>query len=221
MTADWKKYWNPETDESCIRGIQHVPFLNDSLLWIQAGKRLLDIGCGVGDLVFAFRKEGRVAEGITYLPDEIEFAKKQLGIDLKLGDMHDLPFEDNSFDTVVLWDSLEHAQSAYIALCEARRVTEQHGRGLIFIPGHVWQLAPYHILLPTQAQMAQLLWLSGWTLYRTIDLSNTSNPIQKDMAVYWIVNEGHVRQIKTHDYSKPRDYALETKAAGNLVGKTA
>jgi SAM-dependent methyltransferase len=216
MNTDWKKYWNPETtDEPCVRGLEHIPFLKDSLLWIRKGKRLLDIGCGVGDLVFAWRKGGAMAEGITYLPDEVAFAKQQLGMDITLGDMHDIPFPNAHFDTIVMWDSLEHAQSAYIALCEARRVTAPQGRGLIFVPGHIWEHEPYHILLPTMAQMSQLLWLSGWTLYRSIDLTKQG---QNNMAVYYVINEGHTRQIKTHDNHQPKNYALETAAAANLVG---
>ena len=145
-------------------------------------------------------------------------AKKEMDLDLTVGDMHDLPYEDGQFDGIVMWDSLEHAVSPYIALCEARRVTRKNGRGLIFIPGDQWRTEQYHIILPTQWQMSHLLWLSGWTLYRMIDLSNgdPKNP-QRDMAAYCIVNEGHQRDTKLKYHIVPNSEIIDRiRYAGNL-----
>jgi len=58
--------------------------------------RILDLGCGCGELVRVLREKGCVAFGI----DVSEYAVANSHGNVLLGDVRDLPFKDNSFDVV-------------------------------------------------------------------------------------------------------------------------
>ena len=178
MLVNLYRHWDPSIDKRSDRTIQNITGLNDNIDWIEDCYRVLDLGCGVGRLVAKLNKGNHSAVGITYNEDE-------LGVEecVMQGDMHNLEdFNDDSFDAIIIWDSLEHCISPLIALFEAARVTKPGGRGLIFMPGITWQGCGYHILCLTIKQMEHLLELSGWTVEEVVDMSDKD----PDMAVYKI-----------------------------------
>ncbi len=73
-----------------------------------AGARVMDLGCGVGQLLFALRSLGAVVEGVDPDPEAVEFARSALGLEgVRQGahaDVNDSP----RFDLVVLQDVVEH-----------------------------------------------------------------------------------------------------------------
>lgn len=122
--------------------------------WLNTCKNILDIGAGCGQTIDMFRKQGKTAIGITCNPKEILIAKQEYDIDLILSDMHDLPFEDNTFDGIIMWDVLEHSIAPFIALSEASRVLKTEGKMLIYMPDESWIDCSYHysVLYPKQIQ---------------------------------------------------------------------
>ncbi len=90
----------------------HVDFIKQ---WVKE-KKVLDVGAGDGCITHALG-----AKGIEYEPDGVKIAQEH-GADVIQGDAHDLPFEDNSFEAVVMIDSIEHLEDPIKALKEARRV---------------------------------------------------------------------------------------------------
>lgn len=78
-----------------------------------ASKRILDIGCGEGDLTRSLAREGAEVTGIDPHEGRIERARAKaagegatVAFEVGIGD--DLPFADGSFDVVVLSNSLHH-----------------------------------------------------------------------------------------------------------------
>jgi ubiquinone/menaquinone biosynthesis C-methylase UbiE len=75
-------------------------------------KTLLDIGCGYGWFeIFAEKKGVKKIIGVERNDDDLKAAKnyiKNSKIDFKVGDATRLPFKDNSFDTIVAWEVIEH-----------------------------------------------------------------------------------------------------------------
>ena len=64
---------------------------------------LLDIGCGTGKYGEALEKYGFIVTGIDKSPDQIQEAQKV--INALIGNVCQLPFEDNSYD-VYIWSKI-------------------------------------------------------------------------------------------------------------------
>ncbi len=87
-----------------------------------AGKRLLAYGC----YSLALRDRGYSCTAIDFDAAPVERARSQ-GVDARLVRVGDpIPFEDRSFDTVVLFETLEKVPDYRFVLSEARRVTRKN-----------------------------------------------------------------------------------------------
>jgi len=104
-----------------------------ALLRVQAGERVLDIGCGDGTHLLLLEGLGLDISGLDASPVMINRARERLGhrCTLKTGRAEDLPFEDNAFDVSVLIHTLEFLEDPVAALREAGRVT----RRAVFVGG--------------------------------------------------------------------------------------
>lgn len=95
-----------------------------------AGKNILDLGCATGDYCLALNKAGFSCVGAD--TNEL-YVKRALerGIDaVKVTDQ--LPFADKAFDTVIMFEVLEHAADPEKIILEAKRVAAR--RILITVP---------------------------------------------------------------------------------------
>lgn len=93
------------------------------------GGRVLDVGAAKGELVRALIQEGYDAFGLEYVPELIGYPERTIE-----GDMHKLPFEDGSFDTVVcMGNTLVHSDTPETVIAEFSRVLKKEGRLLIQI----------------------------------------------------------------------------------------
>jgi len=101
--------------------------------------RLLEIGCGAGRYLRAFQHYRPDLElhgcDISHIAlEEAEKANPNGSIDYKLGDALDLPYEDNSFDIVLLFDVFEHVTDVGKAADEVARVLKPGGVFHCFVP---------------------------------------------------------------------------------------
>lgn len=144
-----------ETKGSAISGLGARPynfqnFLNGAsfvyskitmLIELKRGKKVLDIGCGTGTLLFRLRQRygsGVLLCGIDPSEDMISIAQKrnkklQSQINFQLGVGEAIPFKNNSFDVVLSSLAMHHLPletKAQVAR-EARRVLKPDGRLLI------------------------------------------------------------------------------------------
>lgn len=101
--------------------------LISSLIHPMSGKRLLDIGCGTGLSLEPFVDMGMSLTGIDPSAYMLDKAVGRLGyrVDLHRGTAEDLPFDDNSFDTALLFFSLEFSNRPAKAIEEACRVARE------------------------------------------------------------------------------------------------
>lgn len=88
------------------------------------GWRVLDVGCGLGVHLSYLRERGLVCFGLEAGPVTARVAQQRLGpqVEVEVGDAHDLPYEDNSFDAVTLVNTLELVDRPAQVLAEAARV---------------------------------------------------------------------------------------------------
>jgi SAM-dependent methyltransferase len=110
-------------------------FFNQKIKEIAQEKEILDIGGG-----FRFQKGLAQYQGFfkncQYRTLDIE-PKYQPDI---VGDIHNLPIEDNSIDAIICKAVLEHVHSPEKAIDEIYRVLKKNGKCLVYLPF----LYPYH-----------------------------------------------------------------------------
>jgi SAM-dependent methyltransferase len=97
------------------------------------GRRILDVGCGLGMYVRRFRALGAEVYGVDVDPDKVTEASRDLP-NIQTAPAEILPFPDARFDVVLLHEVLEHVTDDRRAVAEALRVTDTSGRVLVFVP---------------------------------------------------------------------------------------
>ena len=101
------------------------------------GMRVLDAGCGRGEVLLACARRGARVAGIDYSQAAVEISRETLagvdGADVRRGDVARLPWPDGSFDRVLSGDVIEHLDPEHgeRALSELRRVLRPGGRLLV------------------------------------------------------------------------------------------
>ena len=96
-------------------------------------KRVLDVGCAKGSFVYAFRALGIEAFGVDVSEYAISCAPKILqpflsAVDL---DKERLPYNDNSFDFITFFGSIEYLRNHRRAIAEIERVMVNGGSLLL------------------------------------------------------------------------------------------
>lgn len=96
-------------------------------------KKILDVGCGMGDFLDFF--EGREIEtvGVDISSYALSKVRKRVNCDLYQLDVASqrLPFPNKSFDAVTVFDVVEHLKSAELLFSELYRVLKP--KGLVFL----------------------------------------------------------------------------------------
>ena len=95
--------------------------------------RLLDVGCGTGDLAAEFIRLGWRASGIEPSAAAAAHARAA-GVDAVAGTLADAPWEDGHFDAIVFNHSLEHVDDPAAALATAARLLRAGGLLAIAVP---------------------------------------------------------------------------------------
>ncbi|MBN1263814.1 MAG: methyltransferase domain-containing protein [Candidatus Pacebacteria bacterium] len=96
--------------------------------------RILDLGCGDGNVSQLYLKKGEVY-GLDISSEALKQAKKR-GIKTRQGDLNQskLPYSSNFFQAVILTDVLEHLIDPVKTLKETRRVLKKGGRLILTVP---------------------------------------------------------------------------------------
>lgn len=108
------------------------------------GKRVLDVGCGMGMYTQAFLRYTSEVYGI-----EIEYSRaleakeRALGVVQAVGEA--LPFVDSSFDVAFSHEVLEHVQDDRRCATEIVRVVRPGGHIVIFVPNRLYPFETHGI----------------------------------------------------------------------------
>lgn len=102
------------------------------------GSMVLDAACGEGYGSYLMKRWGAVhVEGVDISDEAIESAKKNFitdGLHYLQHDISQLPYDNESFDLVVSFETIEHLDEAACFLKEIRRVLKPNGVVLISCP---------------------------------------------------------------------------------------
>src|SRR4051812_27178060 len=117
----------------------------DTLRPVVAGGKVLDVGCGVGQVVARMQSAGFESYGVDVSEPNIERAKTVCSR-CQLYDGKTLPFADQYFDSVGALNVLEHVEQPEEFLRELVRVTKVGGRVLVSSPNffRVFGFRDYH-----------------------------------------------------------------------------
>jgi SAM-dependent methyltransferase len=108
----------------------------DRILEPNGQTRVLDIGCGAGNMFHHLARYGPVV-GVDNNPKPLAVARER-GYDVREGHAEDLPFEDDAFGLVTLLDTVEHCEDDMAILRESHRVCAPGGRLVVTVPAFMW-----------------------------------------------------------------------------------
>jgi SAM-dependent methyltransferase len=99
---------------------------------VQAGQRVLDVGCGTGVVAITARRRGAVVTGIALTPELLKRAHENaavcnVDIEWHEGDVESLPFGDGAFDIVLSQFGHMFAPRPDVATREMLRVLKPGG----------------------------------------------------------------------------------------------
>jgi SAM-dependent methyltransferase len=113
--APYLDFWSP------ITARVFEPLLDAA--GVGQGTRLLDVGCGPGELASSATAQGAIPTGIDIAPAMVDLARERHpDLDFQVGSAEELPFEDGSFDAVVANFVLLHLGRPETAIGEWVRV---------------------------------------------------------------------------------------------------
>ncbi len=110
------------------------------------GKRVLDVGCGIGAYLGQFLRLTPRAYGVEIDMERLARARQQApGVLQAVAEA--LPFRAGTFDMVFLHEVLEHVQDDAQALREACRVLRQGGRIVVYVPNRLYPMETHGFYL--------------------------------------------------------------------------
>jgi len=104
------------------------------------GKDVLEVACGAGQGLGYLAKKARRVVGGDCTENMVKYAKEyyQERVEVQFLDAHELPFENNSFDVVILFEAIYYLTQPEKFLDECRRVLREDGVVLICLPNKDW-----------------------------------------------------------------------------------
>ena len=176
--------------------------------------KVLDFGCGKGQMVGALLQRGFDAYGcdikVYWSGEQTSTAERLRTISLN---PYRLPFDGKSFDVVVSTSVLEHAQNTEELFREIHKVLRPGGYSMHFYPGKWYLPCEPHIYVPLVNFFwphCPKWWLALWALF------GVRNEFQKGLARKTVVNMNHQFCKEGICYLTNRQYRrLSLKIFGN------
>jgi SAM-dependent methyltransferase len=125
------------------------------------GRRILDVGCGLGMYVTRFREFSDEVFGVDIDEEKVEIASKTLP-NIVEAPAESLPFPDEYFDVILLHEVIEHVESDRQTIREAVRCLRPGGEVVIFAPNRLYPFETHGFFLGKRF-VFRLLPLINWT----------------------------------------------------------
>jgi len=151
-------------EEKNQRMLTQIGIVRDLGYNLDQNSVILDLGCGNGNLVNEYRKNGYQAYGCDFEfndgPNVVYLQEK--GIIRKINTaIYKLPFEDNSIDFLTSEQVFEHVMDYSTTLSEIKRVLKPNGFSLHFFPSRYKVIEP-HVYVPFASINQKYYWLLIW-----------------------------------------------------------
>ncbi len=188
-------WWRSGSEGGAARrmeGAYRSAVLRDHIRFVTAAlgpppAKLLDLGCGSGDLIAAISRRGYWCAGMDYSLPALKAAQSQ-GLPAVLADYHDAPFRPGSFDAVSMFHFLEHVADPACAIDFARDALRPGGSLIVQVPnadslqravfGARWSGLdpPRHLIDFRRRDLEQLIEGRGFRIGRRKHFSLRDNP---------------------------------------------
>jgi SAM-dependent methyltransferase len=158
VSRHWDQTASSGYEEFNARTVSYGRRFTDAIEMIEAlpeahiprGGRLIDVGCGTGNGLLIFHETFGVAGvGVDVSSGMLGIAQAKLTdrglpIELHCLDGQNLPFDDDTFDSGVSFEVLEHTPDPARLLAELARVVKPGGTVVVTTPNTLWE--PVHWL---------------------------------------------------------------------------
>jgi len=153
------------------------------------GSRILDVGCGQGDMMLLLKEAGYAAFGVENAPRAVRVAREGRGLTVHLGNLEDVPQEKGSFDALAFFHVLEHLPDPLRTLRQAQGFLKQEGWLLIqspniesaqfkrFGPRWLHLSLPQHFYHFSPETLGKMLGKAGFRVVEVGHLSLRMNPM--------------------------------------------
>jgi len=102
------------------------------------GSRVLDVGCGLGDLLHSLKECTGVGLDVSERMIELATAKHP-GLDLRVADVEHDPLPEGPFDVIILSDVVGHLDDVELALDRVRPLLSHTGRLIVTYYNFIWE----------------------------------------------------------------------------------
>jgi SAM-dependent methyltransferase len=138
-------------------------------------RQLLDLGCWVGFLLAEARERGWETVGIEPSQFASAYARDELGLDVRTGDLLSAPLPLHHYDAIVMGDVIEHLPRPGEALDRLAELLRPGGVAWMALPDagslvarglgkRWWSVIPTHVQFFTRDSIRTLLEAHGWTV---------------------------------------------------------
>jgi len=132
--------------------------------------RLLDVGCGAGNMIHHLSHYGQV-KGLEIDPRPVKVARER-GYDVDLFDVtQPMPFDPGTFDAVTALDVVEHNEDDLAIFADSYRILKPGGHIIITVPALMWLWSHNddinaHVRRYSATELGQKLEQTGFTVRR-------------------------------------------------------
>jgi ubiquinone/menaquinone biosynthesis C-methylase UbiE len=129
-----------------------------------AGRRLLEVGCGIGTDLVRFARGGAIVTGVDLSSTAIDLARRNFELHgvtaarLEVANAEALPFADASFDVVYGHGVIQYTADPAALVRECHRVLRPGGRGIFMVYNRI-------------------SWLNGLSKLMNVELEHEDAPV--------------------------------------------
>lgn len=176
--SHWQKVLEKHDYRNLFRSGYHQRLRDIYRTIIPTGSRVLEIGCGSGDLLAALNPKDGV--GVDFLPEFIQKAKQKYpAIDFRCMDAHELTGLEGKYDYIILSDLINELWDVQQVIEEVAKLSSARTKVIFNLYNNLWhipkKLAEFlRLSTPsleqnwlTNSDMVDLLYLSGLEITHT------------------------------------------------------
>lgn len=151
----WNRIWTAEGLHTRDEAELHAAILAQ----VAVGRRVVDVGCGNGQLIRKLIRERQaVCTGVDISDVALEALRRELGIATLQTVLPAIPAPDESFDVGICSECLEHLDQPRETVGEMHRIVKEGGRLILTVPdGCLWKKGGEHVQEFTPTDCVNLL----------------------------------------------------------------